>query len=62
MRILSLSRKNRGDATAPSVLDRGEDSRLVVHQDVVQCRIAGLDIVEREFLVDVDQHMRVDCL
>jgi hypothetical protein len=62
MRILSLSGKNGGDAGAPGFLDRGEDSRLVIHQDVVQRGIAGLDIIKREFLVDIDQHVRVDGL
>jgi hypothetical protein len=57
MCILSLSGKNGGDAAAPSFLDRGEDSRLVIHQDIVQRGITGLDIVEREFLVNIDQDM-----
>src|SRR5262249_5563900 len=57
MRILSLSGKDRGDAGAPSLLDRGKDTRLVIHQDIVQRRIAGLDIIERKFLMDVDEHV-----
>src|SRR6476660_7769755 len=57
MCILSLAGQNGGDAGAPGFLDRGEDSRLVIHQDVVQRRIAGRDIIERKFLVDIDQYM-----
>src|SRR5215831_9437284 len=57
MRVLSLSRKDGGDAGAPSLLDRREDSRLVIYQDVVERRIARLDIVKGELLVDVDQYM-----
>src|SRR5262249_29141202 len=53
MRILSLSGKDGGDAGAPGLLDRCKDARLVIHENVVQRRIAGLDIIEREFLVDV---------
>ena len=33
--VLTLARKDRGDAVAPGFLDRGQDSRFVVHQDVV---------------------------
>src|SRR5215468_1126301 len=55
MRILSLSGKDGGDAGAPGLLDRGKDTRLVIHENVVQGRIAGRDIIEREFLVDINQ-------
>src|SRR5260370_31923076 len=57
MRIFSLSGKDGGDARPPTFLYRREDSRLVIHQDVVQRRIAGLYIVKRELLVDIDQYM-----
>ncbi len=57
MRVLSLSRKDGGDAHAPSFLDRCENSRLVIYQDVVQRRIARLDIVKGELLVDIDQYI-----
>src|SRR6516162_6663186 len=56
-RVLSLSGKNGGHARAPSFLDRGENSRLVIDEYVVQRRIAGLYIIQCEFLVDIDQHM-----
>src|SRR5882724_9552808 len=58
-RVLTLAGKDRGDAVAPAVLDRGQDPRLVVHQDVVLRRIASLDVVQRRFLVDIDQHVAV---
>jgi len=29
-RVLTLAGKNRGDAVAPGLLDRGQDSRFVV--------------------------------
>ena len=57
MRILSLSRKYRGHAVAPGVFHSSENAWLVVHQHVMQCRVTNLDIVQREFLVDVNQNL-----
>jgi len=49
--VLTLTRKDRRHALAPGFLDRGQDPRFVVHEDVVLCRIALLDVIQRLFLV-----------
>ena len=41
-------------------LRRGEDPQLVVDEDVAIGRVAALDVVERELLVDVDEDVPVD--
>src|SRR5438034_1910502 len=57
--VLALARKDRGDALAPGLLDRGQDPRLVVHKNVVLRWIALLDVIQRLFLVDINQHVAV---
>src|SRR5919198_1370646 len=55
MRVMTLPRKDGGETFAPDSFHGGEDSNLVVHQDVALRRIAALDILELLLLVDVDQ-------
>src|SRR5206468_12941550 len=60
--VLALARKDRGDALAPGLLDRGQDPRLVVHMNVVLRWIALLDVIQRLFLVDIKQHKPLHAL
>src|SRR5215471_15810137 len=54
--VLTLPGKDRRDALTPGFLDRGQDPRLVVHQDVVLRRVAPLDVTQRaEPLQDVER-------
>ena len=55
--VLSLSGKYGGDAAAPFFLHRGEDSWLIIHQNVMPRRIPYRDVVERELFMDVNQHL-----
>src|SRR5262249_41526564 len=55
-RVMALSREDGGYATAPGALDGSQDTDLVVDEDVVIGGIARFDVVEFQFLVDVDQH------
>src|SRR5438128_12691484 len=57
--VLTLAGEDRGDALAPGFLDRSQDPWLVVDENVVLRRIASLDVIQRLFLVDVDQHVAV---
>src|SRR5258708_26387360 len=59
---LPLPRQYRGHPVAPDPLYLGENSRLVVHQNVVARRVALLDIAELLLLVDVYQHVALDGL
>ena len=56
VRVVPLAGEDGGQALAPRLLDRGEDPHLVVDQHVVVGRVASLDVVELELLVDVDEH------
>ncbi len=56
VRVVPLAGEDGGQALAPRLLDRGEDPDLVVDQHVVVGRVASLDVVELELLVDVDEH------
>src|SRR5207249_2059500 len=57
---LPLPRQHRGHPVAPNLLHLGQNSRLVVDQDVVARRVALLDIPELFLLVAVVQHVSVD--
>lgn len=46
----------------PSLFDCGQNSRLVVDQDVMAGRIALLDVAEFLLFVDVDQYAALDRL
>src|SRR4030095_7306633 len=56
-RVLPLAWEDRGDPVTPDILDRVQDPRLVVHENVMARGIALLDIIQRLLLVDVDQHV-----
>src|SRR6185369_10089730 len=53
--VMALAREDRGDAFPPDLLHRAEDPHLVVDQDVAVGRIAALDVVELDLLVDVNE-------
>src|SRR2546422_4841143 len=55
VRVVALPREDRGDSALPGALRGGQDSELVVHQDVVVSGITPLDVVELALLVDIDQ-------
>jgi hypothetical protein len=57
--VLTPAAKDRGHAITTGFLERGQDPRLVVHDDVVLRRLAPLDIIQRLFRVDVDQHVPI---
>ena len=58
----ALPGEHRGHPLRPIFLGGGEDAQLVVDENIVVCRIAPLDVVQRLLLVDVDQHIAVDRL
>jgi len=58
--VLALTRQYRSHPIAPDLLDRRQDPRLVVDQDIMVRRIALFHILELLLLMDVDQHMAVD--
>ena len=57
MGILALPGKYRGYARPPGPLNRGQDAQLVIHQDIVLSRVTPLDIIQRLFFVNVDEHV-----
>ena len=60
-RELPLERENGRYALFPERLRGGEDAQLVVDEHVTHRRVAPLDVVELELLVDVDEDVPVDC-
>src|SRR5262245_42028084 len=58
--IMSLTRKHCGDTSPPDLLDRGQDAKLVVDENVVLSRIALFDVVQFPFLVNVNQDAATD--
>src|SRR5271166_3510888 len=58
--ILALPGQYGGYAVPPDLFDRGQNSRLVVDQDVMGGRITLLDVGEFLLLVDVYQHVPFD--
>jgi hypothetical protein len=60
-RIVALPDEDGGDAPSRSLHGR-QDAQLVVHHHVVPRRIPALDVVEHQFLVDVDQNVPVNGL
>src|ERR1700730_5228271 len=59
---LPLPRQYRGHPVAPNFLYLSQNSRFVVHQDVVSRGVALLDIIQFLLLVDVYQHVSLDGL
>ena len=57
---MALPEKDGRDSAFPATLDRVENAKLVVDDDVVVGRIAPLDVVELVLLVDVDENITVD--
>jgi hypothetical protein len=57
---VALPEKDGRDPAFPATLDRVENAKLVVNDDVVVGRIAPLDVVEFVLLVDVDENITVD--
>ena len=57
---MALPEKDGRDPAFPATLDRVENAKLVVNDDVVVGRIAPLDVVELVLLVDVDENITVD--
>src|SRR5580704_15014652 len=57
---LPLPGEHSGHAVTPRGLDRSQNPRLVVYEDIMGGGIAALDVVEFRLLVDIDQHMAVD--
>jgi hypothetical protein len=59
-RVMSLTRKHRGDARPPDLLHGIQDTQLVVDHHVVFRGIQPLDVVQFLLLVDIDQHVPVE--
>src|SRR5207247_4716818 len=59
MYILALPTKHRCYTTSPGLLNRGQDTQLVVHQDVMFRWVKPLDVIQRLFFVNVDKHVAV---
>src|SRR5918996_4196187 len=57
--ILALTRKYRGYAVIPDFLDRVQNARLVIDDDIVLSRVAPLDVIQRLFFVNIDEHVAV---
>src|SRR4029077_11917248 len=55
--ILALPRKYCGHTRVPGFLAGRQDVELVVHQDIVLSRVTSLDIIERLFFVNIDEHV-----
>ena len=60
--VMTLFRENRRHPVFPLPFDRVEDPQLVVDHDVMAGRIHPLDVGQRLFLVDIDQHMAAEGL
>ena len=60
--VMALSREDRGYADTPDLLHRAQNTHFVVDEYVVRRGIAGDNIVEFEFLVDIDQDVAVEGL
>ena len=58
--ILTLTRKNGGHAVTQDFLDGGQYAWLIVHQDIVLSWVAPLDVIQRLFLVNIDQNVVVE--
>src|SRR5215813_11687473 len=61
-RVMALPCEDGGHAPAPSLFDRGQNAKLVVNEDVMICRVALLDVVQLQFLVDVNEHAALECV
>ena len=59
---MPLSRENGRYARAPRLLDISEDAQLVVHHDVMLCRVAAHDILQLKLFVNVDEDVALDRL
>jgi hypothetical protein len=57
--ILTLTRKDGGYSAAPDFLDRAQNARLVIHEHIVLGRVTPLDVIQRLFFVDIDEHVAV---
>src|SRR3984893_11435822 len=55
-RIVTLPRENGDNTLAPNVLDRVEDTQLIVDHYVPLCRVNALNLGEFALLMDIDQH------
>ena len=55
--IVSLPGKDGGDPASPHFLGGGQDTQLVVHQQVVVRRIAPFHVLQLQLLVHVDQNV-----
>jgi hypothetical protein len=53
---MALPREDGGHAMAPGMLNGGQDAKLVVDKDVVIRRVAFFDVVQLQFLVNVNEH------
>ena len=60
MGVVALADEDGGDPRPPGLLDRGQDTELVVHQHVVLRGEAGRHVVQLPLLVDVDQDPVLD--
>ena len=55
--IVTLAGEDGSDAPAPDVLDRRQDSDLVIDQDVMLGRVAMLYVVKLKFFMDIDENV-----
>ena len=60
--VMSLTRKDGREATAPGFLHGCQDAQLVVDQHIVLGRVAFFDVLQLLLLVNVDQHPALDGL
>ena len=52
--IVPLTRENRGDPRQPHFLDGVEDTRLVIHENIVPSWISPFDIRKFLFFMDIN--------
>src|SRR5215471_17904923 len=59
--VMALAGKDGGHLGAPDSFHRGQDAKFVIDEHVVRGREALFHILEFLFLMNVDQHVAVNC-
>src|SRR5262245_5087124 len=57
--VLTLTRKYGRYTVTPDFLDGVQDARLVVHENIMLGRVTLLDVIQRLFLVNINEHVTV---
>src|ERR1044072_7391813 len=55
--VLTLAREYGRYTVTPDFLDRVQDARLVIHQNIARSRVTALDVIQGFFLVNVNEHL-----